>query len=384
MIWMRLAIGVLVLSAAVDAAPGPVAEAETETSAARRAHNDVHLPWLADLAEHLARSSNPRHLMVAARLATGFHFEPDVEVSPQVRALLDSRPKLDAGALVEDALRLGETDPLVWWVAANDCPAPAPRCDRIAAISRLQSLAPSNAAVWMLSDRIRRLTEKDQVDAVHDAGDDMQLERIAAASRFDIYYGEALRSYIDAFSQLPLPAFPDMMDAQFDERPIEDVVRGMLAFGYAAAEALPGLAYFSGLCDEHAIARLGEPRRELCIGAMRTAAREADSVLIERLASRTLLRLLPPGSERDATLRASLRSAWQMESWMALMAPHDPERPLGKTEFEEETIALWRSPGATELDVLRQQLEAAGIPPDPPVDWKPSQPFDPLQSARAD
>ena len=117
---------------------------------------------------------------------------------------------------------------------------------------------------------------------------------------------------------------------------------------------------------------------------MHTATREADSVLIERIAGRVLLRLLPPSSEREAALRASLRSAWQMESWMALMAPSDPEHPRSNTQFEEETMALWRSPGATELDVMRQQLEAAGIPLDPPVDWKPSQPFDPLPSARAD
>jgi hypothetical protein len=382
MTWMRLAIGGLVLSAAVEAAPGPVAGAET--SAERRAYNDVHLPWLADLAEHLARSSNPRHLMVAARLATGFHFEPDLEVSPHVRALLDSRPKLDAGELVAEAMRLGQTDPLVWWVAANACPAPATRCDRTAAIAHLQSLAPSNAAVWILSDRMRRPTDEEPANAERDEADDVQLERIAAASRFDIYSGEALRSYIDAFSQLPLPALPDAQQAHFDEPPREDVVRGLLAFGYAMAEALPGLGYFAGLCDDRAIARLGDARRDRCVAAMHTATREADSVLIERIAGRVLLRLLPPGSEREAALRASLRSAWQMESWMALMAPSDPEHPRSNTQFEEEKIALWRSPGATELDVMQQQLEAAGIPLDPPVDWKPSQPFDPLPSARAD
>jgi hypothetical protein len=384
MIRTWLAFAILLFGPAAAASSAPMDEVEGETQAELRAHNDLHYPWLADVAEHLSRSRNPRHLMVAARLATPFWFQKDVELSPEVRAALDARVRLDPAALVEDALRLGATDPLLWWIAANDCPAPPTRCDRSAAVAQLQSLAPSNAAVWTLSDRGRRPEDDGAVDAARDAQDDLHLERIADASRFDIYSGEMLRSYIDAFSQLPLPPRASATDTQFDAPPSDDVVRGMLALGYAMAEALPGLGYFSGLCDEKAISRLGDARRERCLAAMRTAARDADSILVERIVLRTQLRLLPDGAERDAAQRASIRSAWQMESWIALQRREDPTDTRIDTQFTEETLALWRAPGATELGVIHQQLGAAGIPLEPPANWHPSQPFDPQTATEAD
>jgi hypothetical protein len=380
--WVARLAGSLLWSGVAFASADAALPIDPGEQAAERAHADVHYPWLADLADDLARSSNPRHLMVAARLATQFWFDKETVLSPEVRAALEARPQLDAGTLVEKALRLGATDPLIWWIAANDCPAAPPRCDRRAAIAHLQSLAPSNAAVWILSDRPRRPTDRESVDAALDAQDDLHLDHIAAASRFDIYLGEALRSYMDALSRLPLPQRSALTDAAFDAPPSDDVVRGMLAFGYTMAEALPRLSYFAGLCDADAIARLGAPRRERCLAAMRTAVREADSVLIERLASGVLLRLLPEGPDRDAMLRATARTAWQMESWMALGTTGDP--PLTRARFEHERVALWLAPGASELDVMRKQLETAGIALDPPSDWKPSRPFAPLPPPSAD
>ena len=49
-----------------------------------------------------------------------------------------------------------------------------------------------------------------------------------------------------------------------------------------------------------------------------------------------------------------------------------------------DKLALWREPGATELKVVRKQLEAAGIALDPPPDWVPSRPIDPPPITDAD
>lgn len=83
-----------------------------------------------------------------------------------------------------------------------------------------------------------------------------------------------------------------------------------------------------------------------------------------------LLRLLPPGTERDAVGRARERLEWQIQASGALLSPSDGKARMTDTAAVLELLALWRAPGASELGVMRQQLEAAGVALDPPPDWR--------------
>jgi hypothetical protein len=333
-------------------------------------HDDAYYVHTSELAEVLARSPNPRHLMVAAKLRHGAVAEALARrVSPEAIARVAAQSTLpDADALVREALRLGANDPLLWWIAATDCPATPATCDAPAAIARLRELAPSNGAVWLLVPR--GTTPYAGTEATGDADGDAVLDRIATASRHDYYIGERTRAYLDAFDQLPLQAEAIVDPAEFSEPVSPEVVRGLLAFGLALADALPGPQAFTSLCGEDTLARLGEPRAARCREAMRTMLRTADSPMPYRIAGNALLRLLPPGAERDTVQRDQQRMLWQITALGVLQSAGEDKDWRVDPDAIEEALALWRAPGATELGVMRQQLEAAGIALDPPPDWR--------------
>lgn len=369
------------LAAAAFAAVMAMASADATASASPREpasdsvrehdpHDDAYYVHIADLAGVLARSPNPRHLMVAAKLRHGAVAEALARrVSPEAVARVAARPALpDADDLVRESLRLGATDPLLWWIAATDCPATPEICDAPAAIARLRELAPSNGAVWLLVPR--GTTPYAGTEASGDVDGDAVLDRIAAASRHDYYIGERIQSYLDAFDQLPLPAEAVVDTSDFDAPVSPEFVRGLIAFRFALADALPGLQTYGVLCGEDTIARLGEPRAARCVDAMRTTLRTADSPMPHRIAGNALLRLLPPGAEREAVARDQQRMLWQITAYGVLQsAGEDPDWRVDPDAIED-SLALWRAPGATELGVMRQQLEAAGIALDPPPDWR--------------
>lgn len=361
----------------------PVIASEDGQTRAPSRSSDALFSWLDTLAEHLSRSSNPRHLMIAARLSRdaerrGERARLTAGDGAQPRA---GRHRLSADTLVEQARRLGSTDPWIWWILATDCPGTT-ACDAAESTRRLRKLAPSNGAVWVLTSHPDEASDASSSHVL--AGATGHLAHIAAASRFDLYLGESMRAYLDALEQIPLPDEPVMDASTFDAVPSHDATRGLLAYGLVMAQPLPPLGDLALLCSNEFAEKLGKSHREHCVAAMRTIWREADSVPSERLASRRLLQLLPAGPERDAALRASHRSAWQMENWMSLQQADGANPPRSSGRHAAETFELWRQPGATELDVMRQQLEAAGIPLDPPVHWAPSQPLDPLPITDAD
>ena len=320
-------------------------------------------PYLSDLSDHLARSSNPRDLLLAARLMS----------SP------DTSREQEASLLVSRALGPGVTDPLVWWWAATNCNSWPVACESSAAVTKVQAVAPSNAAVWMLTrDRDQTRTDSNP----DDPGGDADLDRMAAASRTDLYLGDGVRSSLAAFDQRPLPEAISRGGVGSDPSLAADIVRGVMAFELAMAMGPVSFPHVSRLCDDATVARLGAPRRARCIAAMRNVASKADSMHVERLANRVLVRLLEPGRERDAALRAATRASWQTDAWMKLQIEQDR---VGKGSIAiADKLALWREPGATELKVVRKQLEAAGIALDPPPDWVPSRPIDPPPITDAD
>lgn len=340
-------------------------------------------PMLGDLAATLSRSASPRHKLITARLRFGAGPEGSSFVPWSIAANQFDPDVPDASALVADALRSGASDPLVWWTVANACPAPAPACDRRGAIEHLQRIAPSNAAVWMLCDEASD-TESTVDAAESDARDDRDLDRIAASSRFDIYVGETMRAYFEAFDHLTVPNDVRIGSPGLARDEAVEHLRGMLAFSLAMFDALPALGRLVPLCAEDTLERLGTRRREKCMAAMRTAWKEADSLLTSRLALAALIRLTPAGDGREAMMRANYRLSWQSAAWMELHQKAEDAGEAARVRHFKDLHDRWREPGATELDVMRGQLASAGIPLDPPPDWKPSLPFAPLPPSAAD
>lgn len=353
------------------------AETAMVDAAGRAGERAASNAYYTGLAERLSQSTNPRHLLFAARLVHRVARDPILATGTGATTTAPS-PE----ALFERAVELGSSDPWIWWMVATGCPVAESRCDRALARAKLRELAPSNAAVWMLRDPVAHVRADGTSDSNDEAGADQELEHIAAASRADFYYGETVRTHLDAYDQLPLPASFPPGEGLFDGPASLELVRGAIALTDASSAWL--MRSFPSLpgCEQQALDRLGESRKSRCIAAARLLAREADTLLAAMYANGLLRRLLPDGTEREGVLRAGRALAWRQAAKVELQHRGTDYR-IDPESFDEE-IALWREPGATELGVMRRQLEAAGIPLEPPPDWTPSSPVEPLPASGAD
>lgn len=308
------------------------------------------------LAQQLSDSRQPRELLVAARLfrfGAGHGADAGAPVD-------DARRVARADAAMQRALALGASDPLVLWTAATSCPASSAICDASRALRRLRAIAPSNAAVWVLpgadaaaapSDRGREPTPSDDIRE--------RLPRIAAASRYDSYQGERLRTYLAAVAPGPSPA-ADHAVARSRAAP-DAAMRLALAarFAFDAAEAeTRGLAQ---LCDATTPAASAAHVAD-CVAAGERILERADSARAHRAATTLLLRWLPDGAPRHRVDTQRRRLEWQSAALQRLVQA-DPDAA-------SRALAFWREPGATELQVMRVTLQAAGIALDPPPDWR--------------
>jgi hypothetical protein len=338
---------------ATAAASGPLATGDAEHAA----HDAAFEQYRVDVLAQLQSSRQPRELLVAARL---------------LRWGGERAPAADAAArdrLVQRALRLGDADPVAWWVAATDCPASAAICDAPRARARLRQLAPSNAAVWMLREEGERSAAHSAPTPTRVAQDDRRLARIAAASRYDSYMDERFAMYHAALARVPLPAALDPDQFGLGPAPGDSAVRASIAIGIMLAESMPDVGSLSAWCGEQGRDAGGPARAGLCRAALQRVVEEADSLLVQRLALGLLARSTSDPAELGRIARARNVSEWQMQAFGELTNPS-----AGET-FEpaafERYVERWLVPGTTELDALRAALQSQDVPLTPPPGWKP-------------
>lgn len=305
-------------------------------------------------AEHtLSRSNDGLALVLASQLLLSRERVPPDEATGLP---LDSTLQRDQ--LIHRARRLAGDDALVWWSLAYDCPASAAACDRTAALARLREIDPDNALVWLVD-----LPGGTPDDA---AALDATLEQAARATRFDMHYVERAARYAELLGPIePSASLLAAIPTEFLVPATADGVQMMVALGFVLGQSVPAITPITNTCKA-AAAHPGSARHTSCRAIAGTLASTSDSLLGARIGSNLQLALAAPGAERDAAGATQRKLAWLWEAGAELQSS-GADDPV----FTAEQLARWRTPGATELSMLRDLLRDQGVPLDPPTDWTP-------------
>lgn len=276
--------------------------------------------------------------------------EPDLLVAAAELAYPDGADKnrpsaLKSPALLKRAQKYGPDSALVWWVTTFiGCAPEATGCPAEAA-TRLQQLAPDNAAAWLPS-----------LHAAKDAGQARALlASMAQAQRFDDYWSPGVLAVFRALQTLPVP--PEVLSHGLNTTAARINLATSVGGGF-----LPNYARLGDLCapgqnaddaltaDCLAIARLLESG-----GTFRS---QAIGFGIED-------RLLPAGTARDVLRSRQRASAWQKQQFLDVSGRFPREEALAQTYTE--LLRKHDNELATVTALLRDQHVAT----DPPAGWQP-------------
>ena len=326
----------LALDAAVQAAPptAPPSAASAPSALLQFQH---------DLVSILALRDDATHLTAAAILARS---------TPNLPPVLSFKSLL---ARAEAATGAGAA---VSWVALADCDhATAAACPTPTALARLQTQAPKNAAVWMLSlDVAARADDR--------AAERAALAHAAAAKEYSTYYGHLLRATLIGASTLPMPVAVVHALAGTDGN------ANAAGFAIAAGNVMflpsPSLAPAFALCrkaDRDAALRADCLKlAHLLAWGDTVIARNAGLALHERLAATAT------DKARYASRRRNV--AWQTQQYAQLML-----RARSTPAIAAKAVTLGAD-GGTENSIMLGLLRAFAIPLQPPLGWTPQ----PLQA----
>ena len=357
-------ITALLLAAASAAAAGggapralPAGQ-DLRVEAAREAASER---YEGELLRALEASSQPRELLLAARLRRG----EAVQAGRRGDGATQMRQEAAADALLQRAIARGADDPVVWWEVANACHRSPALCAADDAVLRLRELAPHNAAVW--------LRPQSGATPGDDAGP--RLARIAAASRYDSYLAERLRAWTLAHPEIRVP--PELT-AEVGGDPT--MARAVLAFGYLFADVGFEHAELRGMCGKETLAVADASRAAACRAALDRLLAKADTLIAYYTAWNVRHAL-----ETDAAARATLQHArdrieWQVAAMTELSLAGDPQ---SSQAVQAEQVSLWLAPGATEFTMLGALLDAHGIPATPPAGWRSTRAIEAARAIKA-
>jgi len=275
----------------------------------------------------------------------------------------------ETDALVRDALLKGWNDPLVLWIVVANCPATTDTCNAASVLQQLREIEPENAANWLLPTPPTHAPpfEPDELGILQQDVD-MRLRAIASSTRLNTHNSDLMRLLFDAVSGTPVP--DTLLQALETHEADPEVLRISMAAGIALAIAWPNTGDLRENCTARNLDGMPESRRELCIAALRKLHEHADTLLIDRLATRLLLDLLPVGENRNAIRQAQRSRTWQMEALMALQNPSDGQSEIDYVRAQIDDIKTrLRDPQANEIRFMEGRLTRAGISLVPPEGW---------------
>ena len=317
------------------AADGPAPAAPADAGPARE---KALLAYERDLVSVLSPRADAMPLFAAALLARPLTNLPKIN---DFHALIDRAARADGAADIAAAIS---------WLQLADCDAKADACPNSAALEHLQTLAPDNAAVWLLKlgDDTRNMKQA----AVRD-----DLAKAANARLYDDYTGTSLQALAGSIGTLPPPA--DTYDAANPSGALG--VQTVLLYGLASSQPQPALQVMAKLCDS---AGSDAAIKADCLKLGKTL--EWGSSPLGRSLGLHLREVLSddPSQQADAK-QARLSLIWQVQNFARLL---DQARTDAATAQHLVTLARR---GGTEMSVLLTALRDAKMPTDAPADWKP-------------
>lgn len=302
-------------------------------------------------ARKLAASSEPRDLLAAALIAS---FDGTQQPSAP-----GQWSREEAGAAFTAATQRGRGDRLINWMEAIDCSrfAAYSECDAQAALLRLQSSEPDNAAVWLLA---HARADQGSPEA------EQFLDNAARATRYRLALNDLGALMQATYAEMDEPDMsPQVAKAlagTFGHGPdqVPDVA-GTNAMGIASAVAMPALSPLQLACFPPEGVKPTADRRAACT-AIYTLMSEDTLLISQSLALVSLVRITADSPE-GAGWRERLRQLHWIQSHAIQI--------LGSSAPQGYMDSVWRD---GELVAMQGLLAAAGISPQPPAGWLPDDP----------
>ena len=330
-----LALTCAVSLVAAPAFAGKTPDAPSDSATAR---DKAQLAFQHDLVSVLAPRADAMPLLGAALLA---------------RPLFNQPPSNSFHTLIGRAAMAEGADASVSWVRLADCDSKADACPNTAALEKLLTQAPDNAAVWLLKLGADARNMK-QDDARED------LAKAAAAKAYDDYTGASLKALANSVGVLPPPA--DALDPTRAGGAVG--MQTVLVYGLASTQPQPVLQLIAKLCEN---AGKDASIKTDCLNLGKTL--EWGSSPLARSLGLHLREVLAddPAQQEDAK-QARRNLIWQVQNFNQLLARAPDDAVLA-----QHLLALARN-GGTEMSLQLAALRDNNIPVDPPADWQPHSP----------
>lgn len=308
----------------------------------------------------VAAQGDPRSLLAASMLWSGFAGLADDAAQAQVKPAQETRAWFDA------ARRARPREVLVAWIEASDCRGLSDSCDAREALQFLLQAEPQNAAVQLLA-----LADADKRGDRKAA--DGYWQAIASASTYDphtLEIGRLLHATLAGVEQPPLdPRLAQALGARFGlnrsatAQDFADV--GLI--GMSAALALPGFSPVTRECKAEKLASASLDRQAECERVLELLSTD-ESTLIAPMIGLPKLVELSGDSEEGKAWREQLRQLyWVYENMLQRLPGLSPGGPL---PAEYGTWYLTEG----ELPAMRKALAHYGLPQQAPADWLPRTP----------
>jgi hypothetical protein len=278
------------------------------------------------------------------------------------------------GAMLRDAAEKAPDDALVQWFWANaspedsGCTASKPCPHRAEAIARLQ---PDNGSAWL--PVFNAAWKANDIPAAESV-----LVQIARANHFDEQFGAAVKAWMDVYRRYPMPK--SAMLTNSDDSKFDDQTRNLAnSFAFAAASGISSYGSLMNACSQEKHPDASQSRFRNCAQVGRIMLTRATSLLANRIGS-ALLRV--SGQATPSDIASARLATWRYEQWNALVR----QREIYAAADLKAKASDWIETG-DEMQVMRRELQRAGISLTPPADWQPrgrdGKPISPLGEAPA-
>jgi len=325
------------------AADGACANNETKSGDTTQSATELQQDQR-DLIERLSSSNDPRKLLAAALSAD------TLELSTNTHA----PTSLTAEALLIRAQQVGPSDPQVWWISAMKETGDGLNHSHEQAIQRLIQIVPDNAAVWLL--------ELDRANRAEDpiAGR-LAIEHAARAKYFDDYVMAIASTQLRADTSSPTHRADATDVSDLSKASVQRAKDMAVGFGmsltFANQSYLPLMRY----CDPKLMAPADTQLRLDCVATGKLMGDSASSLISTVIGLRLQHRLANNQAETAMLEQQRRNIDWLLYSSSKAISivPSDRQAQLVLD-------------GQGEIERTKTLVSEAGLPLEPPADWKSS------------
>ena len=276
-------------------------------------------------------------------------------------SLIAGSNKEPAASLSARAAASAPNDALVQWIALSlsDRTASSSGPGELA-LSRLQSMEPNNASVWLRT--LMRASSRHDTAAVDDA-----MHRMATSVRVDECLYDVQKALLAIFRRNPLPDRYFTIAAGIKPNPVTGMLSRESApyvASVAIVVAMPFPAYQTvvNACRSRADFRPSAARIDDCARIGRLMATKGNTLIANRIGS-TLLRVTRTYTADDMKLART--QGWVYEKFIGLYADTDhlPSATKLIARMDDQDAA------GSEVEAMRRELVRENLPTEPPADW---------------